>query len=68
MTKYDIFISYSRKDTEKVNSVVALLENNGFNVWIDRDGIESGDAFTSVIVNAIENSEVFLFVRGFQYV
>ncbi len=60
-TKYDIFISYSRKDGEQVLSVVRELHKRGLTTWIDKDGIESGDAFKSVIVRAIKNSDVFLF-------
>lgn len=59
--KYDLFISYSRKDSEKVLSVVKILQERRFAIWIDKDGIESGDAFKSVIVRAIKNSDVFLF-------
>ena len=57
----DIFISYSRKDSEQVLSVVKKLQKRGFTIWIDNDGIESGDAFKSVIVHAIKNSDIFLF-------
>lgn len=59
--KYDIFISYSRRDSELVLTVVKQLQKRGFAIWIDKDGIESGDAFKSVIVRAIKNSDVFLF-------
>lgn len=59
--EYDVFISYSRKDSEQVLSVVRELQKRGFTTWIDKDGIESGDAFKSVIVRAIKNSDVFLF-------
>ena len=59
--KYDVFISYGRKDTEIVNEFVNRLESEGVKVWIDRDGIESGDAFKRVIVNAIKESALFLF-------
>ena len=59
--EYDVFISYSRKDSEQVLSVVRELQKRGFTTWIDKDGIESGDAFKSVIVRAIKNSDIFLF-------
>ena len=59
--KYDVFISYSRKDTKIVDEFVSRLESEGFRVWIDRDGIESGDAFKRVIVKAIKESALFLF-------
>lgn len=61
MAQNDVFISYSRKDEKAVQGVVDRLEADGFKVWIDKDGIESGDAFKRVIVNAIENSSVVLF-------
>lgn len=59
--KNDIFISYSRKDTNTVDEFVKRFEAEGFRVWIDRDGIESGDAFKRVIVNAIKESAIVVF-------
>lgn len=59
--KYDIFISYSRKDSDKVNEIIGYLTANGLKVWLDKNGIESGDAFKSVIVSAINRSTIFLF-------
>lgn len=58
-----IFISYKRVDKEKVFRIkdqieVALDEK----CWIDLDGIESDAQFANVIINAIKNSEVFLFM------
>ena len=58
-----IFISYKRVDKEKVFRIkdqieVALDEK----CWIDIDGIESDAQFANVIINAINNSEVFLFM------
>ena len=59
--EHDIFISYSRRDTELVDQFVRRFENEGFRVWIDRDGIESGDSFKRIIVRAIKESELLLF-------
>ena len=59
--EYDVFISYSRKDSELVLGIANKLTECGYNVWIDQDGIESGDAFKSVIVKAIKRSQLFLF-------
>lgn len=61
MAKYDIFISYSRRDKSKVDDIVSHLKNLGYKIWIDIDGIESGEAFRGVIVDAIENSEIVIF-------
>lgn len=57
----DIFVSYSRKDEAIVVPIVERLEGIGYSVWIDRDGIESGDSFKRVIVRAIEECRVMLF-------
>lgn len=59
--KYDIFISYSRKDSKVVKSVVDRLMSEGYSCWMDVSGIESGDAFKGVLVQAIKNSKTVLF-------
>lgn len=61
MQTYDIFISYSRRDSDIVNKFVDQLKQAGLSVWIDIDGIESGDAFKKIIVRAIESSDTVLF-------
>ena len=61
MMKYDIFISYSRKDGAIVQSVADRLKAEGYTCWMDVSGIESGDAFKQVIVDAIKKSGVVLF-------
>ena len=61
MAKYDIFISYSRQDADIVKKVSEGLMSAGFSVWIDKNGIESGDAFKSVIVKAIESCNTVVF-------
>ena len=72
--KFDVFISYSRKDYTDENeiplddSIVArilrVLDDNGITYWIDKEGIYSGDAFQEVICTAIEESRVFLFISS----
>ena len=59
-SKY-LFISYSRKDAKAVNKVIYILTEAGYSVWIDKTGIESGDQFKHVIVNAIEGCEAVLY-------
>ena len=61
--KCDIFISYKRLDKDKVFPIKDFIERNtGYNCWIDLDGIESDDQFSQVIIEAINNAEVFLFM------
>ncbi len=59
--KYDIFISYSRKDSAIVKKFADELRKAGYIYWMDIDGIESGDEFKKNIVSAIKEARVFLF-------
>ena len=59
--EYDIFISYSRRDTAIVNQFADKFSKAGYKYWMDVDGVESGDEFKRKIVSAIKESKVFLF-------
>lgn len=59
--KIDVFISYSRKDSQFVSTFLPLFREHGINAWIDIDGIYTGEAFKKVITKAIKSSKVFLF-------
>lgn len=60
---YKIFISYKRNDKEKVFAFKDYIEKNvGMSCWIDLDGIESDAQFANVIIKAISNAEIFLFM------
>ncbi len=61
--KFDIFISYSRKDFDEVSSVLETLKAAipGLTYWFDIDGIESGDEFEDKIISAIDRSAYVLF-------
>lgn len=63
MFKYDIFISYSRKDLDTVQAIKEEIEANvpGITCWFDMDGIESGEEFVSKIATAIDQSHYLLF-------
>lgn len=60
----DIFISYSRKDKEKVTQIYELLKSNGLKCWLDVDGMYSGVSFKKVIVDAIKQSTILLFMSS----
>ena len=63
MSPSRLFISYSRKDLERVSPIVTRIrEEYGFDVWIDLRGIESGKQFISVIISAIDDSSSVLFM------
>ena len=70
--KYDVFISYSRKDYmddrmnvipgNVVSKVKEALTNEGITYWFDEEGLYSGNDFTEKIVSNIEASTIFLFL------
>ena len=70
--KYDVFISYSRRDyvdenknvipNNVVSQIKEVLSKEGISFWFDEEGIYSGQDFTEKIVSNIEKSKVFLFL------
>lgn len=58
-----IFISYKRKDKDKVFRIREQIESElGEKCWLDLDGIESDAQFKNVIIHAINDCEVVLFM------
>ncbi len=64
MYKYDIFISYSRKDTEVADCICRGLDAVGVSYFIDRKDVHAWKHFPSVIANAILESRLFLYVAS----
>ncbi len=63
--KERIFISYKRVDKERVFAIKDGIEQaTGEKCWIDLDGIESNAQFVAKIVGAIDECEIFLFMRS----
>ena len=58
---YDIFISYSSKDSKVVHTYASYLERQGYRVWYDVKGLYTGVEFSQEIVNSIENSKLVIF-------
>ena len=63
--KYDIFISYSTSDKERVLRTVRDLKRKGYRIWMDEEGISSGKQFKKSIVDGLENSAMMLFFSSF---
>lgn len=58
-----IFISYKRDDLDMVWSIKDKIEKQtGENCWIDLEGIESDAQFANVIIKAINQTKIFLFM------
>lgn len=70
--KYDVFISYSRKDYVDENKKVIpgnivsqikeAFDANKITYWMDEDGIYSGDEFAKIIAKIIRQSKILLFI------
>lgn len=59
---YDVFISYSRKDTEIVNRIEEEINKYDISCFIDRSGIDLGSDFAEIIAKSIYECEIMLFV------
>lgn len=63
--KERIFISYKRVDKDRVFEIIESIEQTtGEKCWIDLDGIESNAQFVAKIVGAIDECDIFLFMRS----
>src|SRR5688572_27920076 len=55
-----IFTSYSRRDTETVDTIVGKMTQAGINVWLDRADIKAGNTWRVQIVQAIDTCAAFV--------
>lgn len=62
VTGSDVFISYSRKDTDFVKKLDESLKNEGFEVWVDWEDIPLSANWMQEIEAGIESADVFAFV------
>lgn len=62
--KYDVFISYSRKDTAIANRICEALDRAHISYFIDRQGIAGGFEFPTVLANAILESRIILYLAS----
>ena len=56
----DIFISYSRKDSEHALQLAEKLRGDGINVWIDQKGIIGAEQWATEIVEGIRACSTFI--------
>lgn len=61
---YDIFISYSRKDTAVADRICDAFDRVGISYFIDRQGVGGGFEFPVVLAEAIVASKVVLFLAS----
>lgn len=60
--EHQVFISYSRKDSEEIIPICSVLNDLGIKYWLDVDGIYSGESYKDVICNAIKSAIIVLFI------
>jgi WD40 repeat protein len=58
----DVFVSYSRRDSEFVRRLQEDLESRGKSAWVDVEGIRDAEVFPAALRRAIEGSDAFVFV------
>lgn len=58
--KYDVFISYSRKDSAIADEICKAFDRVGITYFIDRQGIGGGNEFPLELATSILNSQIFL--------
>jgi hypothetical protein len=58
----EVFISYSRVDSDFARKLNEALQIQGKTTWFDQESIASGTDFQQEIYRGIENSANFLFI------
>ena len=56
----DIFISYSRHDSEQALALAERLRASGASVWIDTAALTAAETWSAEIVNAINSCKTFI--------
>lgn len=69
-----VFISYSKRDYigddgkviggNVIDKVIKSLSDHGVEFWIDREKLDPGETYASIIANSISNCDVFLFLSS----
>lgn len=62
--EYDVFISYSRKDSAVAEEICRAFDKAGISYFIDWQGIGGGLEFPDVLARAIKASRIFLFLAS----
>jgi hypothetical protein len=55
-----LFISYSRRDSDRIDRLASRLHAGGHTVFVDRDGLTGGDLWRERVLEAIDRADVVL--------
>ena len=58
--QYDLFVSYRRKDSDRVRPLVDALKSRGLSVWFDQNEIDEFAPITDKIRHGLANSKALL--------
>ena len=61
---HEVFISYSRSDSDQADWICSILKSAGISYWRDVDGTYSGRNFKGVIARAIHDSHTVFFLSS----
>jgi eukaryotic-like serine/threonine-protein kinase len=59
-TSCSLFISYAHRDAEIIEPLVKSLQSRGVNLWIDRTGIQPGQAWAREITRGLRSARIVL--------
>lgn len=59
---HDVFISYSSQDRPFAQQIARALEQQGLDVWLDRDDIRAGIKWSSAIQQGLDQSSVMVVI------
>ena len=62
--KYDVFISYSRKDSAIADKICSAFDQVGITYFIDRKGMGGTANYVTKIANEIDNSKMMLLLAS----
>lgn len=62
--KYDVFISYSRKDSTLADKICSAFDQVGITYFIDRKGMGGTANYVIKIANEIDNSKIMLLLAS----
>jgi hypothetical protein len=62
--EHKVFVSYSRKDVNLARVFCKQMDKLGISYWIDIEGRYHGEDFKEIIVDAIESTQLVLFLSS----
>lgn len=62
--EYDVFVSYSRKDSQKAKELISFLKSKDLRIWRDTEEIQGGDNYKSHVVEGILRSKTVIFISS----